>query len=226
MKELTKEKTITTRELAEQLGTDKKVIIENARKYLPNKVFEQGKPTFWNKAEVTVLIDGMKGNNSNQYKKKGSVTGAVTDASTDLTPALKLKKAMELMREGYEEELAILRAKNAKQEQKLTEQKPKVEAYDRIADSSGLHTMQETAGILDFGSNTLFAMLREKGIFYITNKVNLPKREYINAGYFTVKEKSYRKSGSGWLTTRIFVTAKGLLWLEKITKGQGVQNYD
>lgn len=96
MKELTKEKVMTTRELAEQLGTDKKVIIENAKKYLPNKIFEQGKPTYWNEAEITVLIDGMKGNNSNQYREKCSVTGAVTVVSTDLTPALKIKKAMSL----------------------------------------------------------------------------------------------------------------------------------
>ena len=216
MKELTKEKTITTRELAETLKTSPKVILENARKCLPNKVIENGKPTLWDRAEVTVLIDCLKNNAQTNAKdlylqSKGAV-------STDLSPALKIKRAMELMREGYEEELATLRAKVAEQGQILLEQKPKVETYNRIADSAGLNTMQETAGILGFGSNTLFAMLRGMGIFYITNNVNLPKREYINAGYFTVKEKSYRRNGNGWLSTRIFVTAKGLLWLEKITK--------
>ena len=64
-------------------------------------MFEQGKVTYWNEAEITVLIDGMKSNNSNQYREKGTVTGAVTDVSTDLTPALKIRKAMELMQEGY-----------------------------------------------------------------------------------------------------------------------------
>lgn len=103
----TKPKTLTTRELAVQLGTDKKVIIENARKYLPNKRFEHGRTAFWTEEEITVLIEGMRQNNSNQYKEKGSVTGAVTDASTSLTPALKIKKALELI---YEEELRRLEA--------------------------------------------------------------------------------------------------------------------
>lgn len=103
---------ITTRELAEQLGTDKKVIIENAKKFLPNKVFEHGKQTLWSKQEVTILIECMKQNNSNQYREKGSVTGAVTVASTDLTPALKLKMAMELAQEAYEEEIERLKLSN------------------------------------------------------------------------------------------------------------------
>lgn len=101
---------ISTKQLAEKLGTDKKVILANAKKYLPNKVFQHGKTAYWNEAEVTILIEGMKKNTSNQYRSKGSVTAAVTDISTSLTPALKIKKAMELMQEGYEEEMARLKA--------------------------------------------------------------------------------------------------------------------
>lgn len=109
-----KKKVMTTREVAESLGTDKKVIIENARKYLPNKVFIQGKTTFWTEEELTILIDRMKNNNSNQYREKGSVTGAVTVASTDLTPALMIKQAMELAQKGYELELERIKAEKAK----------------------------------------------------------------------------------------------------------------
>ena len=79
---------------------------------MPDKVFEHGKTTYWDKAEVTILIEQLKSNNSNQYRTKGTVTAAVTDVSTELTPALKLKKALELAQEAYEEELAILKAKN------------------------------------------------------------------------------------------------------------------
>ena len=60
MNELTAEKLYTTKEVAEQLGTSPKVILENARKCLPNKRIENGKPTFWNQEEVTVLIYFMK----------------------------------------------------------------------------------------------------------------------------------------------------------------------
>ena len=39
------EKLISTRELAEQLGTSPKVVLENAKKCLPNKRIENGKAT-------------------------------------------------------------------------------------------------------------------------------------------------------------------------------------
>lgn len=50
----------------------------------------------------------MKSHNNNQNNLSGSLTGV----STTLTPALKIQKALELMREGYEEELARIEAEN------------------------------------------------------------------------------------------------------------------
>lgn len=89
---LTQNDVISTKKLAEQLNTSSKVILENARKCLPNKNIENGKPTFWNKAEITILIDCLKNNSSNHasdlyFESKGTI-------STDLTPALKIKKAI------------------------------------------------------------------------------------------------------------------------------------
>lgn len=106
----TVEELMTTKQLAEQLGTTKDVVIANARKCLPNKTFAQGKATYWNKAEVTILIEHMKAHTSNNRSVEFNST--VANATTDLTPALKLKKALELAQEAYEEELAILKAKN------------------------------------------------------------------------------------------------------------------
>ena len=197
---------ISTKELAEQLGTRPNVITENAKKCLPEKIIENGKPTLWTKAEVAILIECLKTNNSNQFNLSGSLIGV----STELTPALKIKKAMELMQEGYEEELAILRSK-------IEEQKPKVETYERISNSTGLKTIKEVADILGYGEKTYFALLRDMGILFRENGINLPKREYINSGYFEVKEEPYERNGKTFLYSRIYVTAKGLLWLEKKT---------
>lgn len=207
----TTEEKITTRQLAEQLGTSSKVVLENAKKCLPNKKIENGKPTYWSKAEVTVLLEQLKTSNPNQY----TFTASVKVVSTDLTPALKIKKAMELMMEGYEEELAILREKNEAQRAKLEEQAPKVEVFDRIADSSGLKSMQEVAKILKIGVNTLFALLRDAGIFYRSNGVNVPHDEHIRRGRFEVKEEPFMRDGKPCAYTRIFVTEKGLVWLAR-----------
>lgn len=204
---------ISTKELAAQLGTRPNVITENAKKCLPNKRIANGKPTFWTKAEVTVLLECLKSNNQNQFSLSSSLIGT----STELTPALKIKKAFDLMQEGYEEELAILKAKNKEQALKLEEQKPMVEGYTRIADSSGLKSIKEVADILGYGEKTYFALLRGEGILFKENGLNLPKREYINSGYFEVKEEPYERNGKPFLYSRIYVTAKGLLWLEKKT---------
>ena len=59
------EKLISTRELAEQLGTSPKVVLENAKKCLPNKRIENGKATYWTKAEITILIEQLKCNQVN-----------------------------------------------------------------------------------------------------------------------------------------------------------------
>lgn len=111
------EKTMTTKEVAEALNTTKDVVLANARKCLQNKQIEHGKATYWTQKEITILLDYMKSHNSNNRSVEFNST--VENTTTDLTPALKIKKAMELMQEGYEEELQILCAKNLEQAQQL-----------------------------------------------------------------------------------------------------------
>lgn len=197
---LTQNDVISTKKLAEQLNTSSKVILENARKCLPNKNIENGKPTFWNKAEITILIDCLKNNSSNHasdlyFESKGTI-------STDLTPALKIKKAMELMQEGYEEELAILRAKNAE----------KQAVIDRISNGKGCYSMNQTAKALKlpYGNITLFEKLRA---MQILNQDNTPKQEQINSGHFKVVVKFINeKIGNKTVT---LTTGKGLVYLAK-----------
>ena len=102
------EKKMTTKEVVESLGCAVNTVRENAKKCLPNKVFENGKPTEWSEAEVTVLLDYMK-----EHSNVGAgvqLSNDLTAVSTSMTPALKLKKAMELAEEAYQEELARLKA--------------------------------------------------------------------------------------------------------------------
>ena len=211
------EKTVTTKELAEQLKTSPKVVLENAKKCLPNKRIENGKPTYWSKTEITILIEQMKTSNPNQY----TFTGAVKAISTDLTPALKIKKAMELMQEGYEEELAILRAKNAEkqaiieqQDKQLEEQKPQVAGYKLTMDSDGTYSMAESAKLLKlpYGNVTLFRKLRDLGIL---DKNNIPLQEYVNRGYFIVITKPIVKGTVTENTLITRVTAKGIDYIAR-----------
>ena len=103
------------------------------------------------------------------------------------------------------------------QQAEITEMKPMADGYKRISESKGLKTIKEVADILGYGEKTYFAMLRDMGILFKENGSNLPKREYISSGYFDVKEVPYKRNGEQCLYSKTYVTAKGLLWLEKKT---------
>lgn len=166
MNELTTtEKMMTTKELADFLKTDKKVVIENAKKYLPNKTFEQGKTAYWTEQEVTILIESMKNNNSNQYREKGTVTGAVTVVSTRLTPALKLKKAMEMAQEAYEEELERLKVENSLLASENQVMQPKAIAYDEYVDRGKFCNFRDAANYLGVRQTDLMALLNSGYIY-------------------------------------------------------------
>ena len=202
------ENLLTTKELAEQLKTSPKVILENAKKCLPNKQIANGKPTYWSNAEVTVLLEFMKINNN---RTDLTFTTVVKATSTDLTPALKIKKAMELMQEGYEEDLSILRAKNA-------ELQPKAEVYDSISDSATLQDLQTVS--VTIGLKNIFKILEADGI--IEPKITQDNQKYYKP---LAKYTDYLvlKDGKAWtdpqgikhIRPRVFVTGKGLLWLSK-----------
>jgi phage antirepressor YoqD-like protein len=214
------EKTMTTKEVAQQLHTSAKVILENAKKCLPNKKIENGKTTYWTKAEITQVLEQMKSSNPNQY----TFTGAVKAISTDLTPALKIKKAMELMQEGYEEELQILRAKNLEQAQQLAIQAPKAQWFDDVADSSNLVEIGTVGKMLGIGQNNFFAILQMNKVIY---KKCVDDIEYYLAyseyeKYFKSVPIPFKKSDGTKLTrNKLMFTQGGAQWAEKrfSTKG-------
>ncbi len=205
---------MTTAQIAKHLGTSPYVVTKNAKKCLPNKKIENGKVTYWNQAEVTVLLDFMKTNNN---RTDLDLTHRVVGSSTDLTPALKIKKAMELMQEGYEEELAILRAKTEAQQRQLSEQEPKVEMYERTMSAEGTYAMSDAAKILKlpFGNVTLFKKLREMGLLKSDNS---PMQEYVNRGYF-IEITTPVVMGTKIVNKPVTrVTAKGLEYVSKKLK--------
>ena len=56
---------MTTKEVAETLGTTPNVITENWKKLFPSKEVQRGKAVDWTDEEVTVIIDYMQKNQSN-----------------------------------------------------------------------------------------------------------------------------------------------------------------
>lgn len=163
MKEITLKTTITTKELADQLHTTKDVIIANAKKCLPDKTIVHGKQTLWDSAEVTIILDYMKSHTSNN--RSVELNSTVENTSTALTPALKIKKAMELMQEGYEEELANLRAINAEQSDQIAELTPQAQGYLEYVDRGRFCNFRDAANYMHIPQNEFMDLLRSKYIY-------------------------------------------------------------
>ena len=99
-------------------------------------------------------------------------------------------------------------------EDTLEELKPKALVYDQLISSETLLDLNQASKLLNgYGRNRLCKKLRELRIFF---KDTQPYQQYIDAGYFKVKEFHYRdKNGKQHLNTQSYVTQKGINFLIK-----------
>ena len=96
---------------------------------------------------------------------------------------------------------------------KLIEQAPKVELAEQCLIAVNCQSVTEVAKVLNIGRNKLFEKLRTNGHF---NKRNLPYQEYIDRGYYEVKEHPIKMGEVIHNYAQTFVTAKGLDFIRKI----------
>lgn len=125
------------------------------------------------------------------------------------------KQAKELEKQQLPQDyLSALKALVQSEEQKqlaqaeVKELKPKAEGYDTFIDSKSLQGFKEVANVLGLGRNKMMQELRALKI--ITNK-NIPYQQYLNSGYFEVKESSQ----NGFNVATTYVTAKGIDYIRK-----------
>lgn len=98
-----------------------------------------------------------------------------------------------------------------------TKHKPRSQFLDQVFKSDSLIAMSQVAKILglDFGRNTLYKRLREKGVLF--KSTNEPKQVYVNKGYFKLKENTFTNSeGETKVTLQTFATQKGLAYIAKL----------
>ena len=116
-----------------------------------------------------------------------------------------------------------LEKKNKELEEKnkiIEKQKPKVEFYDEVIDSTTVIGMKEVADILNvkgYGRNNLFKFLREQGIL---NRKNEPYRKYIEQGLFEIKESKFIVNNEVKTRPTPYATQKGLDYIRKILKNK------
>ncbi|MBV6447287.1 phage regulatory protein/antirepressor Ant [Nitrosomonas sp.] len=98
-------------------------------------------------------------------------------------------------------------------ENKVLEQAPKVNAFDRIAGADGLINLQTAGKILQQRPNKFVQKLREiRWIFKRPGaKENSAYIDKINAGYLATKSREYEKpDGTIHISDQVMVTPKGL----------------
>lgn len=112
-----------------------------------------------------------------------------------------------------------LEALNKQREEQLTLQAPKVALYDTAMSAGNNFTMERVSKTLGYGRNKLFEFLREKKIL---RSNNLPYQEYLDRGYFDVRQYSVTHFTSGIENkTQTLVTPKGMSYIHKLLVDHG-----
>jgi phage antirepressor YoqD-like protein len=89
---------------------------------------------------------------------------------------------------------------------------PIVEAHRVLTDATGACTISQVAKVLGTGQRKLFARLRADGILM---QSNLPYQQYIDDGYFVVRDRTIQIGKTPVLKKQTFVTARWESYLAK-----------
>ena len=95
--------------------------------------------------------------------------------------------------------------------ERIRRDEPKVKFADHVGDSTNVIDVNRMAKLcadhgIRIGRNRLFAWMRSRGILM---GGNIPYQEYIENGYFRVKESVYETNGQKRTYQQTFVTGKG-----------------
>jgi prophage antirepressor-like protein len=89
-------------------------------------------------------------------------------------------------------------------------------AHEVLTSSVGSCHVADVAKVLGYGEFKFFAQLRKDGILQSTfAHKNIPYQEYIDQGYFIVKDRTFRAGDETRISKTTFVTPKGESWLAK-----------
>ena len=108
--------------------------------------------------------------------------------------------------------------------ERIRKDEPKVKFADHVGDSTNVIDVNRMAKLcadhgIRIGRNRLFAWLRSRGILM---GGNIPYQEYIENGYFRVKESVYETNGQTRTYQQTFVTGKGQQYiLSRLMKEYG-----
>lgn len=107
------------------------------------------------------------------------------------------------------------REKNKQLSEKIALDAPKVHFSDTVAESEDLIKIRDMAKLLcengvNIGERRLYALLRDEKILM---KDNIPYQQFIDRGYFKVKERPLMLKANTGIVKTTYVTARGQIWI-------------
>lgn len=216
MNELTTEKTMTVREVAEALGVSTDTIKNCIRRIMPNRM-ESRKTTYLTEFEVSAISKELKNNTSVLSHQSDEVSSSVKNTTTDLEILNNAMVALADLKRLYDRKEAEYKATIETQQMKIAEDAPKVDFYDRVTESSDCIDIGQCAKVLNvhgIGRNKLFEILRQKKIL---NEHNQPYQKYVDCGYFRIIETSFNlPDGTQKINLKTVVFQKGVDFIRKM----------
>ena len=213
--------TMSSLEIAELTGKDHKNVLRDIRNMLEGlgedeltfgsiylDAYKREKPCFkLPRRETDILLTGYS------VPLRAKVIDRWRELEAELVkPAPVLSDAATLrgLLLGYTEQVIAL-------EHKITEDAPKVEFYDNVANAVGTQTVQEVGKEFGIGTVKFYKLLRDEGILMGHPNQNVPYQTHIDAKHFIVVVNEFKvpETGEIKLKPRTFVTAKGLIYLER-----------
>lgn len=190
---------LTTKETASALGVDERTIRRHAKDL---GLTENGLQTNLDEKAVTII------------KKKIERSGRKD-----------LDNVVQLPNVTTELEMMILDAKVSEWktrrieelQKQLQDARPKIAFFEAVTGSKDTIDIGEASKVLafkDIGRNTLFDILRKKGILMSNNQ---PYQKFIDAGYFRTIESSYTtQDGTSHINIKTVVYQRGLDYIRKV----------
>lgn len=103
---------------------------------------------------------------------------------------------------------------------------PKAESYDSLMSTDGLFSMGNAAKILNYqgaGPQNIFKVLVIENVFFKVGSRYSVYQEYLRRAYFREKATTFARGDQIEAYKQIFVTPKGLDWLDKLLAERGYQ---
>jgi phage antirepressor YoqD-like protein len=188
MYDITAEKTMTVREVADILGVTDEAVKWHIRKLYPD-LMRNGITTLLNQEQIT------------EIKQNMIPTSRLVGTITDMEAAEMLLRSAEHFKTRFEQERSLREAA----EKRLSIAEPKAEYHDRLVDARLTTNFRDTAKEIGVPEHQFIETLIRKGYIYRDAHGNL-KPYHNRMDYFVVKD--WENGGKAGTQTRITVAGK------------------